>query len=158
MKECWEIIPSKHRSLLISEIETLCQNAGIIPGVSLTLSISMRFILSASYNCDNCISLSSNSNKLSTFIYKKCEPVGVEIEAAFSSSIAPPLEDEEVDELDDRAVRDCFLRFFCSILGGYERFLLVPDIDFLISGNEVCDIPILPFLTLFYLTFHFAFI
>ena len=66
--------------------------------------------------------------------------MGVEIEAAFSSSIAPPLEDEEVEQLDDRAVRDCFLRFFCSILGGYERFLLVPDIDFHNSGNEVCGI------------------
>ena len=82
--------------------------------------------------------------------------MGVEIEAAFSSSIAPPLEDEEVDELDDRAVRDCFLRFFCSILGGYERFLLVPDIDFLISGNEVCDIPYSysdPYLSHFFLFF-----
>ena len=66
--------------------------------------------------------------------------MGVEIEAAFSSSIAPPLEDMECEELDDQAVRDYFFRFFCSILGGYERFLLVPDIDFLISGNEVREI------------------
>ena len=40
---------------------------------------------------------------------------------------------------DDRAVRDNFLRFFCSILGGYERFLVVPDADFLISGNDWFD-------------------
>jgi len=43
------------------------------------------------------------------------------------------------DPLDDRAIRDCFLRFFCSILGGYERFLLVPDADYLISGNDWFD-------------------
>jgi len=92
LKECWEIIP--HRSLFISEIETLCRNAGIVPGH---------------------------------------EPVGIEIEAAFTSSIVPHLGD---DEFDDRALRDCFLRFFCSIFGGYEKFLIVPDPDFLISGNE----------------------
>lgn len=40
---------------------------------------------------------------------------------------------------DDRAVRDNFLRFFCSILGGYERFLVVPDADFLVSGNDWFD-------------------
>ena len=40
---------------------------------------------------------------------------------------------------DDRAVRDNFLRFFCSIMGGYERFLVVPDADFLISGNDWFD-------------------
>lgn len=41
--------------------------------------------------------------------------------------------------LDDRAVRDNFLRFFCSILGGYERFLVVPDADFLTSGDDWFD-------------------
>ena len=40
------------------------------------------------------------------------------------------------EPLDDRAVRDAFLRFFCNVLGGYERFLVVPDADFLISGND----------------------
>jgi len=43
------------------------------------------------------------------------------------------------DPLDDRAVRDAFLRFFCSVLGGYERFLVVPDADFLVSGDEWFD-------------------
>jgi hypothetical protein len=43
------------------------------------------------------------------------------------------------EPLDDRAVRDAFLRFFCAVLGGYERFLVVPDVDFLISGNEWFD-------------------
>ena len=45
LKECWEIIPSEHRSLLISEIETLCQHAGIIPGVSWTLSLLICSII-----------------------------------------------------------------------------------------------------------------
>jgi hypothetical protein len=36
-------------------------------------------------------------------------------------------------------VRDAFLRFFCSVLGGYERHLVVPDVDFLVSGNEWFD-------------------
>ena len=43
------------------------------------------------------------------------------------------------EPLDDRAVRDAFLRFFCSVLEGYERYLVVPDMDFLISGNEWFD-------------------
>lgn len=43
------------------------------------------------------------------------------------------------EPLDDRAIRDSFLRFFCSILGGYDRFLVVPDADFLVSGNEWFD-------------------
>lgn len=46
---------------------------------------------------------------------------------------------EQREPLDDRAVRDAFLRFFCSVLGGYERFLVVPDADFLVSGNEWFD-------------------
>eukprot|EP00986_Skeletonema_menzelii_P013803 scaffold8428_cov151-Skeletonema_menzelii.AAC.1 len=55
-----------------------------------------------------------------------------------------PVESSSKDQrnrlpFDDRAVRDNFLRFFCSILGGYERFLVVPDADFLISGNDWFD-------------------
>lgn len=46
---------------------------------------------------------------------------------------------EERDPLDDRAVRDAFLRFFCSVLAGYESYLVVPDADFLVSGNEWFD-------------------
>lgn len=46
---------------------------------------------------------------------------------------------EQRDPLDDRSIRDSFLRFFCSILGGYERFLVVPDADFLTSGNDWFD-------------------
>ena len=43
------------------------------------------------------------------------------------------------EPFDDRAVRDTFLRFFCAILGGYERYLLAPDADFLVSGDEWFD-------------------
>ena len=42
-------------------------------------------------------------------------------------------------KLDDRAIRDAFLRFFCTVLSGYERHLVVPDADFMISGNEWFD-------------------
>ncbi len=100
MKECWDIIPSELRSLLVEEIETLCQDARLIPGQ---------------------------------------EPLGIEIEAALDVSVTPIFGDDDDEMLDDRAVRDCFLRFFCSILGGYERFLVVPDMDFVISGNEWFD-------------------
>eukprot|EP00977_Amphora_coffeiformis_P027170 scaffold34593_cov179-Amphora_coffeaeformis.AAC.8 len=43
------------------------------------------------------------------------------------------------EPLDDRAIRDSFLRFFCNVLGGYERYLVVPDADFLVSGDEWFD-------------------
>ncbi len=67
------------------------------------------------------------------------EPLGIEIEAALDVSITPTFGDCEDEILDDRAIRDCFLRFFCAILGGYERFLVLPDMDFLISGAEWFD-------------------
>ena len=67
------------------------------------------------------------------------EPMGMEIEAGFDATPLSVFHDDEKEGLDDRAVRDCFLRFYCSILGGYERFLVVPDIDFLVSGNEWFD-------------------
>jgi len=101
LKDCWDIIPSELRSLLVEEIETLCQDARLVPGQ---------------------------------------EPLGIEIEAALDVSVIPTFGDDDDDEmLDDRAIRDCFLRFYCSILGGYERYLLVPDMDFVISGNEWFD-------------------
>ena len=100
MRECWDIIPSEHRSLLVEEIETLCQDARIVPGQ---------------------------------------EPLGIEIEAALDMSVTSIFGENDDETLDDRAIRDCFLRFFCSILGGYERFLVLPDMDFLISGAEWFD-------------------
>jgi len=48
-------------------------------------------------------------------------------------------EQQSDDNLDDRAVRDAFFRFFCQILSGYENFLVVPDADFLISGEDWFD-------------------
>jgi hypothetical protein len=62
--------------------------------------------------------------------------MGLEIEAALGIT---PIVDEGSIHLNDRAIRDSFLRFFCTMLKGYERFLLVPDIDFLVSGNEWFD-------------------
>lgn len=100
LKDSWDIIPSELRSLLVEEIETLCQDAKLVPGQ---------------------------------------EPLGVEIEAALDVSMTHNFGDDDDELLDDRALRDSFLRFFCSILGGYERFLVVPDMDFLISGNEWFD-------------------
>ena len=94
--------------MLVSEIETLCRDAGIVPGQ---------------------------------------EPLDSQVDSAFCASLPTGLVDDygganhEVtrEPLDDRAVRDAFLRFFCSVLVGYERHLVVPDADFLISGNEWFD-------------------
>jgi hypothetical protein len=93
--------------MLISEIETLCRDAGIVPGQ---------------------------------------EPLDSQIDSAFDASIHTRLVEDLDDKghmnrepLDDRAVRDAFLRFFCSLLGSYERFLVVPDVDFMVSGNEWFD-------------------
>ncbi|KAL7553196.1 hypothetical protein ACHAWF_016455, partial [Thalassiosira exigua] len=102
LKAAYQIIPTESRSLLIKEIETLCQDAGIVPGQeplidSIDSSIDYTAVTSVSKN--------------------------------FSTS-------KHHEPLDDRAVRDSFLRFFCSVLGGYERFLVVPDADFLTSGND----------------------
>jgi hypothetical protein len=103
----WGVIPPGPRSNLVSEIETLCRDAGIVPGQ---------------------------------------EPLDSQIDSAFGATLPStpvedeiPLSDDQKEPLDDRAIRDAFLRFFCSVLGGYERYLVVPDVDFLISGNEWFD-------------------
>jgi hypothetical protein len=103
----WGVIPPGPRSVLVSEIETLCRDAGIVPGQ---------------------------------------EPLDSQIDSAFEASVPAALVEDEIrlsntnrEPLDDRAIRDAFLRFFCSVLGGYERYLVVPDVDFLISGNEWFD-------------------
>eukprot|EP00957_Ditylum_brightwellii_P059134 4487074-Ditylum_brightwellii.AAC.1 len=107
LKQCWKIIPSDPRSNLVSEIESLCRDAGIVPGQ---------------------------------------EPIDSLVDSAFDASLPKVLVEDFDDQgyraqepLDDRALRDAFLRFFTSILGGYERFLVVPDIDYLISGNDWFD-------------------
>lgn len=107
LKSSWGIIPPGPRSNLVSEIETLCRDAGIAPGQ---------------------------------------EPLDSLVDPAFDATMpSTPVQDigtttqEHKEPLDDRAIRDAFLRFFCSVLGGYERYLVVPDVDFLISGNEWFD-------------------
>jgi hypothetical protein len=74
------------------------------------------------------------------------EPLDSQYDSAFDVSLHDAVEDTDLschsqrgEELDDRAIRDAFLRFFCAVLGGYERFLVVPDADFLTSGNEWFD-------------------
>lgn len=106
----WDIIPKSARSDLVSEIETLCRDAGIVPGQ---------------------------------------EPLDSLVDSAFDATLPASglVEDFDVvpeshksrEPLDDRGLRDAFLRFFCAVLRGYERFLVVPDADFLISGNEWFD-------------------
>lgn len=95
--------------MLVSELETLCRDADIVPGQ---------------------------------------EPLDSLVDSAFDATLPSGLvEDFDLipdhhksrEPLDDRAIRDAFLRFFCSVLGGYERYLVVPDADFLISGNEWFD-------------------
>lgn len=108
LKQCWRIIPPGPRAMLVSEIETLCRDAGIVPGQ---------------------------------------EPLDSQVDAAFDVSVASAGLVEDMNDtghahrepLDDRAVRDAFLRFFTSVLAGYERFLVPPDLDFKTSGSEWFD-------------------
>jgi DENN (AEX-3) domain/dDENN domain/uDENN domain len=101
----WNTIPTSSRSILVSELETLCRDANIVDGQ---------------------------------------EPLDSLFDSAFYVDLPDVVEgfgiaSESREPLDNRGVRDAFLRFFCSMLGGYERFLVVPDADFLISGNEWFD-------------------
>ena len=101
----WDVIPESARLILVSELETLCRDAGIVPGQ---------------------------------------EPLDSQMDSAFDVTLPSAVEgfdvaDHSREPLDDRAVRDTFLRFFCNLLGGYERYLVVPDADFLVSGNEWFD-------------------
>jgi hypothetical protein len=101
----WDIIPESARTVLVSELETLCRDAGIVPGQ---------------------------------------EPLDSQLDSAFDVTLPSAVSDYDLagsdrEPLDDRAVRDSFLRFFCGVLGGYERYLVVPDADFLVSGNEWFD-------------------
>jgi hypothetical protein len=103
----WGVLPPGPRSVLVSEIETLCRDASIEPGQ---------------------------------------EPLDSQIDSAFDAEMPANMVEDSIpysnpkrEPVDDRGIRDAFLRFFCSVLAGYERFLVVPDIDFLISGNEWFD-------------------
>uniref|UniRef100_A0A7S2PH45 UDENN domain-containing protein n=1 Tax=Leptocylindrus danicus TaxID=163516 RepID=A0A7S2PH45_9STRA len=125
VKQCWTLIPSGPRSSLVSELDALCRDAGISPGQepldsqiddAFSATIPSSMIQTQGY--DDAVRYNNSSNNKSNNHYPhrpQCEPI------------------------DGRAVRDAFLRFFCSILGGYERSLVVPDADFLISGNEWFD-------------------
>lgn len=122
--------------MLVSELETLCRDAELVPGQ---------------------------------------EPLDSLVDSAFDAALpnglvedfdVMPEQHHSMEPLDDRAIRDSFLRFFCATLGGYgntllrvmlphrrgavvslmvdfaplvERFLVVPDADFLTSGNEWFD-------------------
>lgn len=107
LQSSWEIIPPGPRGSLVSEIETLCRDAFMVPGKTTPCSQSDAIVgaLSATSFADG--------------------------PTAFGSF--------EREPLDDRAIRDAFLRFFCSIMGGYERYLVVPDADFLVSGEDWFD-------------------
>jgi hypothetical protein len=109
LSNIWRTIPPGPRTMLVSEIETLCRDAGIVPGQ---------------------------------------EPLDSQIDSAFGVSVAATdlIEDihdsgnhAEREPLDDRAIRDTFLRFFTATLAGYERFLVPPDLDFKTSGSEWFD-------------------
>ena len=108
LKAVWRVIPSGPKSMLVSEIETLCRDAGIVPGQ---------------------------------------EPLDSQVDSAFEATVAAAALVENINDerhsqrepLDDRAVRDSFLRFFTSVLAGYERFLVPPDLDFKTSGSEWFD-------------------
>lgn len=110
--KAWEIIPDGPRADLASELETLCRDVQIIDGQEPLDSL-----------LDSAFSIS-----LSAPVHGRDGDLGSDIAASITK-----------EQLDDRAVRDAFLRFFCSILGGYERYLVVPDADFLVSGNEWFD-------------------
>jgi hypothetical protein len=74
------------------------------------------------------------------------EPIESLTDSAFFVDLSDAVDGNDVNAatkqcLDDRGIRDAFLRFFCAILGGYERFLVVPDANFLISGDEWFDAP-----------------
>ena len=111
LETSWDILPRGPRVELVKELQALCEDAEIADGQ---------------------------------------EPLDSQYDSAFEVALPNAMIDDVVVEddlddnnkpepLDDRAFRDAFLRFFCKVLGGYERFLVVPDADFLISGNEWFD-------------------
>lgn len=112
LTKAWDIIPATPRSALVSELEILCRDAGIADG---------QEPLDSQYDesFDVCLQYA---------VADTAEPYN----SVLSTSATR-------EPFDDRAARDAFLRFFCAVLGGYERYLVVPDADFLVSGNEWFD-------------------
>lgn len=108
LKQCWNLIPAGPRSILVSEVETLCRDAGIVPGQEpLDSQVDPAF--------DTCVPFTALIGDFHDDGHDTREP------------------------LDDRAVRDAFLRFFTATMAGYERFLVPPDLDFKTSGSEWFD-------------------
>mmetsp|Transcript_29663 Transcript_29663/g.71384 ORF Transcript_29663/g.71384 Transcript_29663/m.71384 type:complete len:1767 (+) Transcript_29663:2-5302(+) len=107
LQSSWEIIPPGPRGSLVTEIETLCRDASMIPGKT------------------------SPGSQSDPIIDASSAPSFVDGPNDFGSV--------EREPLDDRAIRDAFLRFFCCIMAGYERYLVVPDADFLVSGEDWFD-------------------
>lgn len=109
LKAAYQIIPNESRSALIKEVETLCQDAGIVPG----------------------------QEPLDSGVDSACQVIDSTVPSSKEVFVQTNKNHHEL--LNERAVRDAFLRFFTSILAGYERFLVVPDADFLTSGNDWFD-------------------
>jgi DENN (AEX-3) domain/dDENN domain len=108
IKTIWKGLPLGPKDVLVSELETLCRDACIVPGQ---------------------------------------EPLDSHIDITFNvtcgqSTIIEDLSDSPYvtsQMLDDRAIRDSFMRFFAAIMAGYEQFLVPPDLDFKTSGSEWFD-------------------
>ena len=109
LETSWDILPRGPRIELVKELQALCDDAEIVDGQ---------------------------------------EPLDSQYDSAFEVSLPNAVDGDGMvghdaektpEPLDDRAFRDAFLRFYCKVLGGYERFLVVPDADFLVSGNEWFD-------------------
>jgi hypothetical protein len=109
LKAAYHIIPVESRTILIKEVETLCRDAGIVPGQE-------------PLNCGSDSAYQVTDATVS---------VSVDVFAKKTQKYHGPL--------DERAIRDSFLRFFTASLAGYERYLVVPDADFLTSGNDWFD-------------------
>jgi hypothetical protein len=108
IKAIWKGIPHGPKDMLVSELETLCRDACIVPGQ---------------------------------------EPLDSHIDVTFNISSGQSTIIEDTNDspyvasqmLDDRAIRDSFMRFFASIMAGYEQYLVPPDLDFKTSGSEWFD-------------------
>ncbi|KAL3826923.1 hypothetical protein ACHAXA_006003 [Cyclostephanos tholiformis] len=109
LKAAYQIIPIESRTILIKELEALCQDAGIMPGQE-----PLNCGLDSAYQV-------------------------IDSTVPFSMDVFAKKKQKHFEPLDERAVRDSFLRFFTASLAGYERFLVVPDADFLTSGNDWFD-------------------
>ena len=126
LNSTWGLIPNSARSMLVSELETLCRDAGIVPGQE-----PIDSLIDSAFD----VAIPPTTTLVEDFTL----PSTVTNHYHHQQQQQPQGQLVSPEPLDDRAIRDAFLRFFCAILGGYERYLVVPDVDFLISGNEWFD-------------------